>query len=151
MIFVLSVSFLVAVISSSPWLFYVVFESLYRCVNAVFNADKSSSYFFSCHRHLWDILALCMVISFLILWSICLSFSQVRFKNDPRYLMMRTAQVFIPLIRFLLYSFFFLRSPLVPLRYSFLISFFHLNLFDGVMSQDAQVFVGFLFYFSIFS
>ena len=42
--------------------------------------------------------------------------------------MKETAQVFIPLIRFPLHSF-----------------FFHLYLFDAVSFQDAQVFVGFLF------
>ena len=45
--------------------------------------------------------ALCMVISFLVLWYICLSSSQVHFKNGPDYLTRRTAQVFISLIRFL--------------------------------------------------
>ena len=30
-------------------LFNVVFESLYRCVNAIFNPGKTSSSFFSCH------------------------------------------------------------------------------------------------------
>ena len=44
---VLSVLFLVAVINLHPR--YVVFESLYRSVNAVFNAGKSSSSFFSWH------------------------------------------------------------------------------------------------------
>ena len=50
--------------------FYVVLESLYRCVNAVFSASKSSSY------SLWTLSlgcnALCIVISCLVLWSICL-------------------------------------------------------------------------------
>ena len=45
-----------------------------------------------------------MVISFLVLWSICLSSSLVHFRKGPEYLTRGTAQVFIPLIRFLLES-----------------------------------------------
>ena len=63
--------------------------------------------------------ALCMVISFLVLWSICLSSSQVHFRRGTKYLMRDTAQVFIPLIRFQLESFVSNSFP-VPLRYSFL-------------------------------
>ena len=64
---------------------------------------------------------LCMVISFLVLWSICLCFSHVHIKNGPDYLPRGTAQAFISLRRFLqhslvscsfyvllIYSFFFL-------------------------------------------
>ena len=63
--------------------------------------------------------AFCMVISFLVLWSICLSSSLNHFKNGPKYLTKGTSQVFIPLIRFLVYSF-VLSSFLVLPRYSFL-------------------------------
>ena len=49
--------------------------------------------------------ALCMVISFLVLWSICLSSSRVHLRKGPEYLTSGTAQVFIPLMRFLLESF----------------------------------------------
>ena len=42
--------------------------------------------------------ALCMVISFRVLWSICLSSSRVHFRKGPEYLTSGTAQVFIPLI-----------------------------------------------------
>ena len=49
----------------------------------------------SCLIHLHD---------FFVLLSIYLSTSQVRFKNGPEYLTRGTAQVFIPLIRFLLCS-----------------------------------------------
>ena len=45
--------------------------------------------------------ALYIVMCFLVLWSICWSFSPVHFKNGPEYL---TTQMFIPLMRFLLYS-----------------------------------------------
>ena len=87
--------------------------------------------------------ALFMVISFLVLWLICLSSSLVHFKNGLEYLTRGTAQVFIPLIRFLLHSF-VSSTFLVLLRYSFFNFFFH-HLFDGVSFQDAQEFVGFLF------
>ena len=46
-----------------------------------------------------------MIISLLVLWSICLSSSLVHFKNGPEYLTRDTAQVFIPLIRFMSYRF----------------------------------------------
>ena len=65
--------------------------------------------------------ALCMVISVLVLWSICLRSSLVIFKNGPKYL---TAPVFIALIRFILHSF-VSSSFLVLLRYSFLINYHH--------------------------
>ena len=60
----------------------------------------------------------CIVISFLVLLSICLNSSLVHYKNGTGYFTWVTAQVFIPLIRFLLYSF-ISGSFLVLLRYSF--------------------------------
>ena len=62
--------------------------------------------------------ALCIVISFLFLWSICLSSSLVHLRKGPEYLTRGTAQVFIHLVRFLLLSF-VSSSFLVLLRYSF--------------------------------
>ena len=62
--------------------------------------------------------ALCIVISFLVLWSICLSSSMVHLRKGPEYLTRGTAQVFIPLISVLLLSF-VSSSFLVLLRYSF--------------------------------
>ena len=62
--------------------------------------------------------ALCIVISFQVLWSICQSSSLVYLRKGPEYLARGTAQVFIPLIRFLLESF-VSSSFLVLLRYSF--------------------------------
>ena len=64
--------------------------------------------------------ALCMVISFLVLWSICSSSSLVYFRKGPEYLTRDTALVFIPFIRFLLFSS-VSSSFLVLLQYSFLI------------------------------
>ena len=42
-----------------------------------------------------------IVITFLVLWSICLSSSLVHFKNCPEHLTRGTALLFIPLMRFL--------------------------------------------------
>ena len=56
----------------------------------------------------------------------------------------RAAQVFIPLINFLLYTF-VSSSFLVLLKYSSLIFFFHLRLFDGVSIQYSQILVHFHF------
>ena len=61
---------------------------------------------------------LCMVISYLVLWSICSSSSQVHSRKGPEYLTRDTAQVFIPLIRYLLGSFVSSSFLFLP-RYSF--------------------------------
>ena len=73
--------------------------------------------------------ALCMVITFFVLWSVCWRSSLVYFKNGPEYLSRGTAQVFIPSIRFLLYYFVSSRF-LVLLKYSFYIFFSYFHLFD---------------------
>ena len=44
--------------------------------------------------------ALDIVINFLVLWFICLNFSRVHFKNCPKYLRRKAAQMFIALMRF---------------------------------------------------
>ena len=64
--------------------------------------------------------ALCIVMSFLILSSICWSSSLVHFKNGPENLTSGTHQVFITLMRFLLRNL-VSSSFLVLLRYSFLL------------------------------
>ena len=91
---------------SSSAFFYVVFESLYRWVRAVFKAGKSPSPSlldtYSLSTSSLGCNALCMVVSFLVLWSICLSSSLVLFNNGPEYLTRGTAQLFIPLTMFLL-------------------------------------------------
>ena len=81
----------------------------------------------------------------LVFLSICLSSSRVHLRKGPEYLTSGTAQVFIPLMRFLLESF-VSSSFRVLLRYSFSDRVFHLHLFDGVSLQDTQVFVGFIFF-----
>ena len=96
--------------SPPPMLLYLVFKTLYWCINTLFNAGKSSS-FFSWHTYSLSTSslgcnALWMVIQvFFVLWFICLSSSLVHFKNGPEYLTRRTAQISIPLIWFLPYSF----------------------------------------------
>ena len=47
---------------------------------------------------------LCIDISFFVLWFVCWSFSRVHFKNGPEHHTWKTAQVFMPLMRHLLYS-----------------------------------------------
>ena len=61
--------------------------------------------------------ALCLVISFLVLWFICLC-SMFHFKMGPEYLTRDRAQEFIPLISFLFESFASSSS-----RYSLIFSF----------------------------
>ena len=58
---------------------------------------------------------LCIVMSFLVLWSICWSSSLVHFKNGPEDLTLGTTQVFISLMRLQLESWVF-SSFLVLLR-----------------------------------
>ena len=48
---------------------------------------------------------LCRIISFHVLWSICLSSSLVHLRKGPEYLTRATAQVFIPLLLLLLLLF----------------------------------------------
>ena len=67
--------------------------------------------------------ALYMVISFLVLWSICLSSHRVHLRKGPEYLTRGTVQIFIPLMRFLLESF-VSSSFVVCLRYYFRIMSF---------------------------
>ena len=68
---------------------------------------------------------------FLALWSIYLSSSLVHFKNGSDFLTKSSDQVFSPLMRFLFQSL-VSRSFLFLLKYTFLIFFFHLCLFDGI-------------------
>ena len=79
-----------------------------------FDTYSLSTYSLGCNT-------LCMVISFLVLWSICLSSSLIHIRKGPEYLRRCTTLEFIPLIRFRLETF-VSNSFLVPLRYiSFLI------------------------------
>ena len=61
---------------------------------------------------------LSIIINFLFLWSICLSYSLKHFKKDHDYLTRETAKMFILLIRFLLHS--SVSKCFLVLRFSFL-------------------------------
>ena len=74
---------------------------------------------------------MCIVINFLVLWSICPSSSLVHFKNICPEL---------PLMTFLLQSLVSWRF-FVRLRYSGPYFFFHIRLFDGIRFQYYQVLV----------
>ena len=89
--------------------------------------------------------ALCMLISFLVLWFIWLSSSLVHFKNCPEYLTGGTAQVIVPLIWFLLPS--FVSSTFMGLLgYSFLIFSF---ISTCLMVSDSNIHMYLkVFYFS---
>ena len=128
LILVLFVFVLVAVIS------YVVFESSIRVLFLILFLIYLSR---GCK-------ALCIVHSVLVLWFICKSSSLFHFKNSPGYLTINIAQVFVLLMRFLLCNL-VSSSFLVLLKYSFLIFFFHLRIFNGVRFQYSQVLVSFLF------
>ena len=132
---------------SSFAFFYVVFELLYVCINAVFDAGKSSTSLFlgtySLSRSSLGCNASCMVINFLVLWPICLSSSLVHLRKGPEYLTRGTAQVFIPLIRFLLESL-VSSSFLVLLRYSFwILSFISTCLMVSASNISQYLYVSF--------
>ena len=76
----------------SSALFYKVLTSFCQWINDIFNDVKSSSSHFICQHHLG---MQSLTHRFLVLWSICLSSSQVHFKNDREYLTWWTAQVII--------------------------------------------------------
>ena len=87
--------------------------------------------------------ALCIVINFLFLWSICLGSFFYHFKSGPVYLTRGSAQVFVSLKRFLLQFGFgklYRSSEILFCHF-----FFLLVLFDVVRFQYSQVSVIFLF------
>ena len=122
LVIALLVSFLMAVIDPpsfflcSPRVVLSMRKHCLQCWNVLFLPP----YTYSLWTSSLGCYAFCMIISFLVLWSICLCSSLVHFKKSPEYLTRGTAQVFIPLIRFLLDSF-VSSSLLVLLRNSFLI------------------------------
>ena len=124
---VLLILFLVAMISLSPR-FCMKWSSC--CIDVTSLSSKLSSHLptlfldrYSLSKSSLGCNALCIVINFLVLWSICFRPSLVHFKNGPEYITRKTAQVFIHLIRFLLNSF-VSGSSLGFFRYSFLIFLF---------------------------
>ena len=106
---VLSVLFLMAVISPLSC-FSMLSSSRCMDVSTLFSvlANPLSPSFLGTYSLSTSSLgcnALCMFVSFLVLWSIYLSSSLVHLRKGPEYLTRGTAQVFIPLIRFLIFSF----------------------------------------------
>ena len=102
----LSVLFLVAVINFTLVFFYVVLESSYRRISLILanrhppfclDTYSLSISYFRCK-------SLCIVIVFVVLWSICLSSSLVHFKNVPEYLSRGARKCLSLLMRFLLQS-----------------------------------------------
>ena len=100
--------FLMAIINLSPC-FSLLSSS--RCINASTLSWMLSSPFptpfldtYTLSKSYLECKTLCIVISFLVLWSICWSTSLVNFKYGPKYLRRKKAQVFIHLMKFLLYS-----------------------------------------------
>ena len=112
-----------AAISLTQHFLNLLVESLYQCIDAHFNVGKpSSSSFFYTYSLSTSSLggkARYIIMSFLVLWSICWSSSLIHFKNGPEYLSSGIAKVFISLMKFPRYSLvsnsfnFFLSSPLV--------------------------------------
>ena len=118
----LSVLFLMAVII--PRSCFSV-KSSSRCINASTLSSMLPNHLPRSFLHTYSLStsslgcsALCMVISFLVLWSICLSSSLVHLRRGPQYLTRGRAKIFIPLIRFLQENF-VSSSFRVLLRYSF--------------------------------
>ena len=115
---------------------YVVFELWYWCINAVFDAGKySSSLFSSLSTSSLGCNTLCIVISFLVLWSIFLSSSLVYLRKGPSIYSFDE----VPAGEFWLEL--FSCSPEI----FFLNLVLHFHMFDGVSLQGTQVFVGFIF------
>ena len=82
------VFFIKEVIKISLLFFYIVFSSLYRCINAIFNVCKSSSSFFLdtfCLRHFWIVLPYAFAWVFLFSASfveVLKEWSRVSYKGD---------------------------------------------------------------------
>ena len=99
-------------ISYFPWWLYLVFLRTFRCSIRVVSMcphclQCSQVLSFSLYlTHINVISGMhCLVINFLVLWSICLSWSLVHYKNGTKYLSRAITQVYIPLTRFQQQSF----------------------------------------------
>ena len=78
-------------------LFYVVFKTFYRCIDAIFNAlSPPFLYPYSPSMSSQECKASCFVTGFLVLLSTCWSSSFNYFMKDSEYLTRRTAEVFFP-------------------------------------------------------
>ena len=121
--------------NQSSAFFNVVFESLYQ--PSTLSSMLLGIFLLLFLKHsLWTSSqgskAICMVISFLVLWCICWSCSLVQYKNGPEYLTKETAPAFNSVMRFQSYS---LVSSSFLWRYSFFNFFFHLHFFYRVRFQ----------------
>ena len=110
--------FLVAVISLSLIFFYIVFESPYRCINAILNADESSSFSFFETYSLSQLFFGCKALFLSILQG-----------DSPGV----HAFLEIPGIEFSFEK--FSRSPKI-----LFLKIFHLHLFDGVHILNTRYF-----------
>ena len=121
LVLVLSVSFLVAVISPPPFLcsLRVVVLMRQRCLQCWRILFVPFLISIVCPRHLLNVMSYAWSLVFSFIGQFAKVFSLVHFIKDPEYLTRSTAQVFIPLIRFLQHRF-VSSSFLVLLRYSFL-------------------------------
>ena len=89
--------------------------------------------------------ALCIVMGFRVLWFICWSSSLVHFKNDTEYLTKRTAKLFIPLMRSLLYSLVSSSFFVLPRHSFFIFSFISACLMVSASNISKYLYV----YFSL--
>ena len=135
LVIMLSVSFLIAVISPhscflcSPQVVVSMRQHCLQCWQILFL--PLFLIHIVCQRRLWDVMPYALsLVFFFVLLSICLSSSLVHFRKGPEYLTRGTAQVFIPLIRFLFDSF------LVLQKYSFLIFSF---IFTCLMASASKM------------
>ena len=123
---------------------YVIFVSLYRYINAIFNPGKTFYFFFSWHLQSMSALrckAFYTIVNCLVHLSTSWS-SSIHLKNFSEYLTSKTAQEFISLMGSLRCSC-VLSSFLVPLWNSFF-SFIP-AFFAGFRSQYSKVLVSFHF------
>ena len=84
----------------------------------------------------------CIIVNFLVLWSICLSSLLDQFKNGPKYLTRGTVRVFIPLMSFPLQS--LVSRSFFVLLWSFFLIFSFIS--NCVLFQYTQFLVIFLLY-----
>ena len=131
---------------SSFVLFYIVHESLYRCVNTVCAAGKSSSTLLSWYIEYVNIVSViyCLMHGHYFSCSLVhlFRFFSGPFKKCPEYLKRSTARVFILLIMFLLDSF-ITSNFLVLLRYSDCFSFFFISLIVLASNIPKYMYVSF--------
>ena len=133
----LPVLFLVVVIILPSHFFYVVFRSLYQCVDPIFNAGKSSSLFSGNIQvtlgHFWDVMPYASSWIFLFSGQFHRLLLLVHSMNHPEHLTMWTAHVFTLWWEFSHIVWF---RVVLSLSWRILLYFFfYLCMFDGVRFQ----------------